>query len=124
MNTRHHTLYRSRRGKIFGVIQGISDYTGLNAFWMRVILILLAIFTWFLPMLLTYVVAALLMKLEPAEELAPDDEEFYNSVADNQTLATERIKRRMEALDRRAKRLESIVTARGYDWDRRMNNPQ
>ncbi len=36
-------------------------------------------------------------------------------------MAIQRIKRVYDSLDRRIQRMEAIVTARDYDWDRRLN---
>lgn len=121
MNTKHHTLYRSRHGKIFGVFQGIGDATGLSVFWMRVTTIVLVIFTGFFPILLIYILAALFMKIEPLGQLDEDGEEFYNSVTSNRKLAMMRLSNRLDSLDRRAQRIETAVTSRGSDWDKRMN---
>jgi phage shock protein C len=120
MSNYNHTLYRSRHGKIFGVFQGMSDYAGLDAFWMRLFFIILVIFTGIFPLILVYIVAALMMKIEPLTPLEPQDEEFYNSMTSNHRLALQRLMERLDALDRRTQRIESTVTARGSDWDRRM----
>lgn len=121
MDTKHRTLYRSRHGKIFGVIQGIADSTGLNAFWMRAFAIILVIFTGFFPVVLIYILAALFLKIEPIEPLDEAGEEFYNSVTSNRKLAMTRLSNKLDSLDRRARRIETVVTSRGSDWDRRMN---
>jgi phage shock protein C len=122
METKHRTLYRSRHGKIFGVFQGISDSTGLNVFWMRVTSIVLMFFTGIIPILLLYILAALFMKIEPLEPLDAEGEEFYNSMTSNRNLAMMRLSNRLDSLDRRAQRLETIVTSRGSDWDKRMKD--
>jgi|WetSurMetagenome_2_1015567.scaffolds.fasta_scaffold1292930_1 phage shock protein C len=122
MNTSHHTLYRSRHGKIFGVFQGIGDATGLSVFWMRVFAIVLVVFTGIFPVILIYIIAALFMKIEPIEPLDEDGEEFYNSVTSNRKLAMMRLSSKLAALDRRAQRIETVVTSRGSDWDKRMND--
>jgi phage shock protein C len=121
MNTRHHTLYRSRNGKIFGVFQGIADATDLDVFWMRVAAVVLVIFTGFFPVIFIYILAALFMKIEPCEPLDEEGEEFYNSIASNRKLAMMRLSKRLDSLDRRAQRIETAVTSRGSDWDKRMN---
>ena len=121
MDNYRRTLYRSRHGKIFGVFQGIADYARLDAFWLRFFAIVLMFFTGFFLMIVAYIVAALLLKLEPPMPLEPQQEEFYNCVASNRRLALMRLSSRLDSLDRRAQRLESIVTSRGSDWDRRMN---
>jgi len=124
MDTNRRTLYRSRHGRIFGVIQGLANYLGLNAFWLRVLVIIIALFTGFMPMLLIYICAALVMNAEPTTPLQPEDEEFYNSMTSNRHLALARLGSKLDALDRRTQRLESAITAKGYDWDRRMKNAQ
>ncbi|MFA5256994.1 MAG: PspC domain-containing protein [Opitutales bacterium] len=120
MNRTRHTLYRSRHGRIFGVFQGIADATGLDVFWMRVIAVVLLFMTGFAPLIPLYILAALLMKPEPVKPLADDEEEFYNSMTSNRKLALTRLSGKLDSLDRRARRIEDIVTARGFDWDRRM----
>ena len=37
MNTPRTTLYRDKhKGKLMGVCAGIADYTGINAIWVRI----------------------------------------------------------------------------------------
>ncbi len=59
-------LYRSRRGILFGVFRGLADYFDVSAFWMRVIAIILFIFTGFWPVAVVYLLAALIMKPRPS----------------------------------------------------------
>ena len=41
MNSPRTTLYRDKQnGKIMGVCAGIADYTGINAFWVRMAVII------------------------------------------------------------------------------------
>jgi len=89
---------------------------------MRVVAVVFFFMTGIFPLIPIYVVAALLMKPEPPRELPSDEEEFYNSVTTNRKLALSRLSGRLDGLDRRARRIEDIVTARGYDWDRRMRD--
>ena len=58
-------LYRSRRGMLFGVCKGLAEYFDLSLFWLRVIVLVLFVSTGFIPAGLIYILAALLMKLEP-----------------------------------------------------------
>lgn len=120
--TSRRYLYRSRDGIIFGVLRGLSDYLGLSLFWLRLVAIIVCILTGFFPMIPLYLVAALLMKPEPQQPLAGDEEEFYNSYAANKAAATDRLKSRLETLERRAARLESVVTGKEFNWDRRLSN--
>jgi len=114
-------LYRSRDGVLFGVLRGLSDYTGLSLFWLRVITIILFITTGFLPIIPIYLLAALLMKPEPKYSFVNDveGEEFYHSMASNRTAALQRLKRKLDGLERRTERMEGAVTGKEYDWERR-----
>lgn len=59
-------LYRSRKGMIFGVCQGIADWKGINAGYIRLTLVILTVFTGFFPFGLLYLIAAFFLPLEPA----------------------------------------------------------
>jgi phage shock protein C len=59
-------LYRSRRGMIFGVCQGIADWKGINAGYIRLSLVILTVFTGFFPFGLLYLIAAFFLPVEPA----------------------------------------------------------
>ena len=48
-------------------------------------------------------------------------QEFYNSYTSSRSLALHRLKRTFDSLDRRVQRIESAVTAREYNWERRLN---
>jgi len=89
---------------------------------MRVIAFLLLVFSGVWPIVILYFLAALLMKPEPVLPLETEGEqEFYNSYASSRRMALHRLKRTYDNLDRRIQRIESVVTSREYDWDRRLN---
>ena len=118
---RRRGLYRSRDGMIFGVCKGIARYLDISVFWTRVIALTLLFFScgW---VTFIYFVLALLMKPEPVVPLESDsDEEFYNSYANSRRMALHRLKRVFDNLERRVQRMESAVTDREYDWDKRFN---
>ena len=50
---------------LFGVCKGLAEYFDLSLFWLRVIVLVLFVSTGFIPAGLIYILAALLMKLEP-----------------------------------------------------------
>jgi phage shock protein C len=58
-------FYRSRDGAIFGVCRGIADYFDFSLFWTRMLTVILLIISGFWPVILLYLIAALLMKPEP-----------------------------------------------------------
>ena len=121
-NRKRKGLYRSRQGFIFGVCRGVADYLDISVFWTRAIAVffLFVSFGW---AVFGYVVAALLMKLEPVIPLeSADDAEFYNSYASSHSLGLRRLKQTYDRLNRRIERLETIVTGRDYDWEQRLKS--
>jgi phage shock protein C len=119
---RKQGLYRSRDGVIFGVCKGVADYLDFSVFWTRVLAVVLFFVSLGWLGVALYVLAALLMKPEPVvpfeEEL---DQEFYDSYVNSRSNALHRLKRTFDGLERRIRRMENIVTARDYDWERRLN---
>ena len=117
------TLYRSRNGVICGVCRGIGEYYNFEVFWVRVLFVLAMSLTGFWPAVIMYFVAAMVMKVEPVMPLeTEEDEEFYHSYSGSRTMALQRLKRTFDNLDRRLQRIESTVTKRDFDWERRLNS--
>jgi len=115
-------LYRSRSGLIFGVCRGLADSFNLKVMWVRIITLICFFCTGIWPTAIIYILAALLMKPEPILPLETEAaEEFYNSYVSSRGLALHRLKRTFDNLNRRIQRMESTVTAREYDWERRLN---
>lgn len=116
-------FYRSRNGIILGVCRGLAERFDFSVFWVRLIVLVLLIFTGFWPTGVLYFVAAFLMKPEPVIPIEADDEqEFYDSYLRSREMAADRIKRRYENLERRIQRLEHNVTAPEFDWEKRLNS--
>ena len=115
-------LYRSRSGMIFGICQGLADYLNFKVLWVRIIAVTILIFTGIWPIVILYLAAALLMRPEPILPLETEEaQEFYNSYTSSRSLALSRLKRTFDSLDQRIQRMESAVTDREYDWDRRLH---
>ena len=113
-------LYRSRNGVIMGVCRGLAEYFNFSVFWVRVIFLVLLIFTGFWPIGALYLVAALIMKPEPVIPIHTEaEQEFYDSYTHSRQQAAQRIKLKYENLKRRLQRLEDIVTSPEYNWEDR-----
>lgn len=113
-------VYRSRDGAIFGVCRGLAEYFDFSVFWVRFIAVALLLLTGLWPAMVLYILAALVMKKEPAIPVSSVDEQmFYDDLSQSRHAATRRLKRRYEGLDNRIRRMEDIVTSREYDWERR-----
>lgn len=116
-------LYRSRNGMILGVFKGLADYFDFSVGWLRGIGIVVFIFSGFWPIVVLYLLAALLMKPSPAIPLESlDEKEFYDSYAYSRRGAVHRMKRQYDNLNRRIQRMEDVVTDKEFDWEQRLNS--
>ena len=115
-------LYRSRNGIILGVCRGIADYFDFSVFWIRAIAVALFIFTGFWPIVGVYILAALLMKPDPAKTAETESRRRSCCGHRNRSNDTaERLKRKWRRLEKRIRRMEDKVTSREFDWNRRFN---
>jgi phage shock protein C len=116
------TLYRSRSGWIFGVCRGVADYAEIPVFWIRLACIAACAISAFWPVALIYILAAIFIKPAPVVEINDADSwDFYNTYMSDKQGALDRLRRKFDSLDRRTRRMESMVTAKEYDWERRLN---
>ncbi len=106
-------LYRDpTRGKIAGVCAGLADYFGVRVGGVRLALVLLSIFGFFGPVLVGYLVLAVLLQRRPAQLYKDsDDEAFWRSVARRPTDTVTGLSRRFRELDDRLARMERRVTS-------------
>jgi phage shock protein C len=106
-------LYRDpARGRIAGVCAGLADYLGVTVFGLRLIVVLLAIFGLFGPLLIGYLVLAVLLPRKPARLFRDaEDEAFWRSVARRPTDTLGGLSRRFRELDERLARMERRVTS-------------
>ncbi|MCG8688887.1 MAG: envelope stress response membrane protein PspC [Desulfobacterales bacterium] len=110
-------IYRSRQGLFMGVCRGVAEHFNLSVFWTRTIVFILFLFTGFWPVGILYIIAGLLLKLEPVIPLENEtDQEFYQSYTTSRSSAIQRIKRKFDNIDRRIQRMEHTVTSREFDF--------
>lgn len=115
--------YRSRSGRVLGVLKGLALWSGLPLLPVRILYVLLTVFTGIWPGVGLYLLAALLLRPEPLIE--PDsatDRDFYHAYASSPKSALARLHDKLRSLDRRIRRIEDAVTSREHDWDRRMKD--
>jgi len=114
-------IYRSRKGIIFGVCRGLAEHFDFSVFWTRAIAVVFLLVSGFWPAIGLYLIASLLMKPAPVVAIENEaEQEFYNSYANSRHLAAGRLKRRYENLERRIQRMEHMVTAREFDWEKKL----
>jgi phage shock protein C len=115
-------IYRSRKGAIFGVCRGLAEHFDFSVFWVRMIAVVLLVFSGLWPAIILYLLAALVMKPEPAKPFSSlDEKEFYDHYTSSRHDASQRLKHRYENLEKRIRRMEDTVTSREFDWDNRMS---
>jgi phage shock protein C len=113
-------LYRSRKGVILGVCRGVADYFDFSVFWIRAIAVILFLFTGFWPIAGIYILAALLMKSNPAEPYEAGSRSRCSAKAGCRRNETaDRLKRKWRQLEKRIRRMEDKVTSREYEWHKR-----
>jgi len=111
-------IYRSRRGIFMGVCRGLAEYFNFSVVWLRIITLALFLFTGFWPVGVFYIMAGLLIKMEPVSPLSTEkDQEFYDTYTHSRQSAIQKIKRKFENIERRIQRMEHTVTSKGFDWD-------
>ena len=77
MNSPRTTLYRDKQNaKLMGVCSGIADYTGINAFWVRLAFLLL-LFSTGGAVLPVYFIAGILLNKKPQHLYVDQDEQKY-----------------------------------------------
>jgi phage shock protein C len=113
-------LYRSRNGVLLGVCRGVADYFDFSVFWIRAAAVILFICTGFWPIVGVYILAALLMKSDPARSGAEKSKPGTGSRQDCTANDTaERLRRKWKHLEKRIRNMEDKVTSREYDWNNR-----
>lgn len=122
-NTKSRGLYRSRTGMIMGVCKGIAQYFDFNVVVIRFVALLLLLVTGFWPVTGVYLVIGFLMKPEPAIPFIDSAErEFYNDYTTKRRVALFKLKRKFENLESRVRFMESVVTSKDFEWERKFEN--
>ena len=111
MNTPRTTLYRDKvNGKLLGVCAGIADYTGVNALWVRLGMIILTI-TLGWPILAYILAGMLLSKKPPHLYTTPEETQYWQGVRQSPKRTTREIRARMKDIDRRLAEVETFYVS-------------
>lgn len=108
MNTPRTTLYRDKvNAKLFGVCSGIADYTGANAFWVRMGAIALTIFALGPLVPISYLIASFLLNKKPPHlYVEKEEQKYWQGVRQNPQRTAREIRSRFRDVDRRLARVE------------------
>ncbi len=111
MNTPRTTLYRDKtNAKLMGVCSGISDYTGVNVFWIRMALVILVLSTGIaLP---AYFIAGLLLDKKPPYLYTDHAEQkYWQGVRQSPKRTAREIRAKMKDVDRRLAEVETFYVS-------------
>jgi phage shock protein C len=124
-------LYRARKGEVFGVCKGLARWAELPVGPIRLAVILLAVFSGFMPVIIIYVLAAVFLPVEPlykskfSDDSKGDfDEDFRNEYRENRKRTVHDLKDEFEKLKRKVAGMEDDVLHdqdKEKDWDSRFN---
>jgi len=111
------TIYRSRQGIFMGVCRGVAEHFDISVFWVRGLVVMAFLFSGFWPMGVLYIIAGLLLKLEPVMTLeSGENQDFYDSDTASRTAAIQKIKGKFDNINRRIQRMEDTVTSRDFEF--------
>jgi phage shock protein C len=116
-------LYRDpAHGVAAGVCAGIADYLGVERIAVRIACVI-ALFLFFPPTVIAYVVLAIaLPKRPPALYASGEDEAFWRSMATRPDDTLHGLARRFAALETRLRAMEQQVTASEFDLHRKFRD--
>ena len=117
-------LYRdTERGKVAGVCAGLANYFDIRVKFVRLAVILGMVFGFFVPILIVYVLMALLLKPMPTQLFASEKEEqFWRKVSVSPNLSVSDLRKRFRGLDRRLSDIENRVTSDEFDLRRKFRD--
>ena len=113
MNSPRTTLYRDKQNaKLMGVCSGIADYTGINAFWVRLAFLLL-LFSTGGAVLPVYFIAGILLNKKPQHLYVDQDEQkYWQRVRQSPKRTAREIRSRFRDIDRRLAEVETYYVTR------------
>jgi phage shock protein C len=110
VNTPRTTLYRDKKkGKLMGVCAGIADYTGIDALWVRIGLIVALCVAPVSPVVFTaYILAGIFLPRKPDNLYVDKDEQkYWQRVRQNPTRTAHEVRARFRDIDRRIAEVET-----------------
>lgn len=117
-------LYKDpKNGKLMGVCAGLGDYTGIKPNYIRIALVLGAIFGFFFWILIGYLILGFVLEPKPEGLYADAEEErFWRGVRTRPQATSAELRRRFRDIDERIRRMESYVTSKRFSLDRELRD--
>ncbi len=112
MNSPRTTLYRDKQNaKLMGVCSGVADYTGVNAFWVRLGLIALTFVAGGMTIPIYFIAGLLLNKKPPHLYVDHEESNYWQRVRQNPKRTAREIRSRMKDVDRRLAEVETYYVS-------------
>ena len=115
-------IYKDKaRAKCMGVCAGLADYFGVRVKFVRLVVILAAIFTGFWPVVIAYVTLGCILDNKPQEIIDdPEEEKFWQDVRTKPDYTVVDMKERFRDMEKRTQNLEAYVTSKRFHLDRQL----
>ena len=108
MNSPRTSLYRDKQNaKLMGVCSGIADYTGVNALWVRLALIILVFMTWGAVLPFYFGAGILLSKKPDHLYVDRDEQKYWQRVRQSPARTAREVRSRFRDIDRRLAEVET-----------------
>jgi len=114
-------LYRSPRGKVFGVCTGLAEWRDLPVEPVRWIVFITIVVTGFFPGAVLYLLAALIIPMNPADSVYGNGGTHYSSQDDDDPRSDEDLKSEYERLKRKVEKMEGDIFNKERDWEDRFH---
>jgi phage shock protein C len=111
-------LYRSPRGKIFGVCTGLAEWRDLPVEPVRWIVFITVMVTGFFPGAVLYLLAALVIPMNPADSVYGNSDQY---TTDDDPRSDDDLKSEYERLKRKVEKMEGDIFNKERDWDDRFH---
>jgi phage shock protein C len=113
MNSPRTTLYRdSHNAKLMGVCSGIAEYTGIDAFWVRLGAVALTIFALGPVGVLAYLIAGFVLNKKPPHLYRDvQEEKYWQRVRQSPKRTAREIRARFRDIDRRLADVETYYVS-------------
>ncbi len=127
---------RSPRGEIFGVVAGFAEWRDLPVKETRLIVFLIILFTSIFPGLIVYLLLALILPMQSAEDVSSPyepksfserrEKRKYRNAEDAtwSEKSTEDLKKEYEDLKKKVEEMESEMFDKEKDWDERFRKEE
>jgi phage shock protein C len=112
MSSRTKFYLDKQNAKVLGVCSGLADYTGIEAIWLRVGMVVLALSTSGM-VIIAYLLIAWLAPNKPAGLYeGPEEAKFWQGVRANPRRSAAEVRSKFRDIDRRLADIEMYYTSR------------